>query len=119
MLESLSADIRQGSPAGQSQGALDKAHQLIPIQKFLTSVKNDVKETKEAITAVSPGGGGGEQQAVAGSSSSSSSRSVPGLILQQQQLSIRPTLCSSAGTARGNLHSQGGICTARGESASC
>eukprot|EP00775_Hariotina_reticulata_P005093 gene5093-5334_t len=51
MLESLSADIRQGSPAGQSQGALDKAHQLIPIQKFLTSVKNDVRETKEAITA--------------------------------------------------------------------
>lgn len=30
----------------------DKAHQLIPIQKFLTSIKNDVRETCEAINAV-------------------------------------------------------------------
>ncbi|KAF8068278.1 SULP1 [Scenedesmus sp. PABB004] len=48
MLESIAADIRQPS---QPQGAMDKAHQLIPIQKFLTSVKNDVKETSAAIKA--------------------------------------------------------------------
>eukprot|EP00775_Hariotina_reticulata_P003052 gene3052-3333_t len=48
MLESIASDIRQ---PGQPQGAVDKAHQLIPIQKFLTSVKNDVKETCEAIKA--------------------------------------------------------------------
>lgn len=49
MLESIAADIRQG---GQPQGAMDKAHQLIPIQKFLTSVKNDVKETSAAVKQV-------------------------------------------------------------------
>eukprot|EP00879_Flechtneria_rotunda_P013773 GHRR01014386.1.p1 GENE.GHRR01014386.1~~GHRR01014386.1.p1 ORF type:complete len:605 (+),score=216.31 GHRR01014386.1:2112-3926(+) len=49
MLESIAADIRQPS---QPQTAMDKAHQLMPIQKFLTSVKNDVKETTEAIKAV-------------------------------------------------------------------
>jgi hypothetical protein len=31
----------------------DKAHQLIPIQKFLTSIKNDVRETCEALNGVS------------------------------------------------------------------
>ncbi|KAF6264157.1 hypothetical protein COO60DRAFT_221808 [Scenedesmus sp. NREL 46B-D3] len=48
MLESIAADLRQPSQPG---GALDRAHQLIPIQKFLTHVKNDVKETCEAIQA--------------------------------------------------------------------
>eukprot|EP00878_Enallax_costatus_P017430 GHUV01018307.1.p1 GENE.GHUV01018307.1~~GHUV01018307.1.p1 ORF type:complete len:773 (+),score=257.30 GHUV01018307.1:352-2670(+) len=46
MLESIGADIRQ---PGQVQGAIDKAHQLIPIQKFLSSLKNDVKETCAAV----------------------------------------------------------------------
>ncbi len=49
MLESIAADIRQPT---QPQGAMDRAHQLIPIQKFLTSVKNDVRETSEAIQEV-------------------------------------------------------------------
>lgn len=49
MLESIAADIRQ---PGQVQGAIDKAHQLIPIQKFLSSLKNDVKETCAAIQTV-------------------------------------------------------------------
>jgi hypothetical protein len=49
MLESIAADLRQPSQPG---GAIDRAHQLIPIQKFLTRVKNDVKETCEAIQAV-------------------------------------------------------------------
>jgi hypothetical protein len=35
MLESIAADIRQGSQPWQG-GAIDKAHQLIPIQKFMT-----------------------------------------------------------------------------------
>ncbi|KAF8060603.1 MRS2-G [Scenedesmus sp. PABB004] len=51
MLESVAADMRATSAAGAT-GALDKAHQLIPIQKFLTRVKNDVKETAEAISTV-------------------------------------------------------------------
>jgi hypothetical protein len=50
MLESIAADIRQPS---QPQGAMDKAHQLIPIQKFLTGLKSDVKETSAAIKGVS------------------------------------------------------------------
>eukprot|EP00878_Enallax_costatus_P041464 GHUV01048251.1.p1 GENE.GHUV01048251.1~~GHUV01048251.1.p1 ORF type:complete len:108 (+),score=20.86 GHUV01048251.1:232-555(+) len=50
MLESIGADIRQ---PGQVQGAIDKAHQLIPIQKFLSSLKNDVKETCAAVQTVS------------------------------------------------------------------
>jgi hypothetical protein len=52
MLESIAADIRQPS---QPQGAMDKAHQLIPIQKFLTGLKSDVKETSAAIKGVSKG----------------------------------------------------------------
>lgn len=52
MLESIGADIRQ---PGQVQGAIDKAHQLIPIQKFLSSLKNDVKETCAAVQTVSLG----------------------------------------------------------------
>ncbi|WIA29778.1 hypothetical protein OEZ86_012252 [Tetradesmus obliquus] len=48
MLESIAADIRQPS---QPQGAMDKAHQLIPIQKFLTGLKSDVKETSAAVKA--------------------------------------------------------------------
>jgi hypothetical protein len=35
MLESIAADIRQGNQPWQG-GAIDKAHQLIPIQKFMT-----------------------------------------------------------------------------------
>jgi hypothetical protein len=49
MLESIASDLRQPVQPG---GAIDRAHQLIPIQKFLTRVKNDVKETCEAIQAV-------------------------------------------------------------------
>ncbi|WIA15249.1 hypothetical protein OEZ85_001923 [Tetradesmus obliquus] len=48
MLESIGSDLRQPPQPG---GAIDRAHQLIPIQKFLTRVKNDVKETCEAIQA--------------------------------------------------------------------
>jgi hypothetical protein len=54
MLESVAADIRQPNHSDtDSQAAVDKAHQLLPIQKFLTSLKNDVKETADAIKAVS------------------------------------------------------------------
>jgi hypothetical protein len=49
MLESIASDLRQPVQPG---AAIDRAHQLIPIQKFLTRVKNDVKETCEAIQAV-------------------------------------------------------------------
>jgi hypothetical protein len=53
MLESVAADIRQPNHSDtDSQAAVDKAHQLLPIQKFLTSLKNDVKETGDAIKAV-------------------------------------------------------------------
>ena len=53
MLESVAADLRQPNHSDtDSQAAVDKAHQLLPIQKFLTSLKNDVKETADAIKAV-------------------------------------------------------------------
>jgi hypothetical protein len=54
MLESVAADLRQPNHSDtDSQAAVDKAHQLLPIQKFLTALKNDVKETADAIKAVS------------------------------------------------------------------
>ena len=58
MMESISDEMRQQN---RPFNAMDKAHQLVPIQKFLTAVKNDVQETCEAIRDVSGGtlGGGG------------------------------------------------------------
>lgn len=58
MMESLSDEIRTGPRPFMAN---DKAHQLVPIQKFLTAIKNDVRETCEAIKEVGPGccvGGG-------------------------------------------------------------
>jgi hypothetical protein len=56
MMESISDEMRQQH---RPFNANDKAHQLVPIQKFLTAVKNDVQETCEAIRDVSGGVGVG------------------------------------------------------------
>ncbi|KIZ05832.1 hypothetical protein MNEG_2127 [Monoraphidium neglectum] len=50
MMESIGDEIKQPR---RPFNATDKAHQLIPIQKFLTSIKNDVRETCEALVAMS------------------------------------------------------------------
>ena len=49
MLESVSADIRKPELMA---AAYDRAHQLVPIQKFVTRLKNDVRETGQAVQAV-------------------------------------------------------------------
>jgi hypothetical protein len=48
-----SSDLRNSTIHAIRPISQDKAHQLIPIQKFLTSIKNDVRETCEALVAVS------------------------------------------------------------------
>jgi uncharacterized membrane protein YgcG len=52
-----SAALRGGPMAALARAepfaAMDKAHQLVPVQRFLTGVKADVQETAKAIEAVS------------------------------------------------------------------